>query len=80
MFEVGLSTETAVQAHCRRYVPKSEIRSIASLHRFPWRLPLSFPAGSNSKEYRLAAIRAVEVVEYARLTRASEGAHWQPAR
>ena len=31
-------------------------------------------------ECRLAAIQAVEVAEYARLTKAGEGAHWQPAR
>jgi hypothetical protein len=80
MLEVGLSAETAVQAHDRPYVPIADIRSIANLHRFPWRLPLSFPAGSNSMERRLAAIQAVEVVEYARLTRAGEGADWQPTR
>ena len=56
-----------------RKAPKADIRSIANLHRFPSRLPLSFPAENNSIERRLAAIQTVEVVKYARLTRACEG-------
>ncbi len=74
------AVEIAPFARHLRCVPAANSRNIANLHRFPWRLSLSFPAGSNSMERRLAAIQAVEVVEYARLTRAGEGAHWQPAR
>ncbi len=36
---------------------------VYQVHRFPWRLPLSSPAGRNLIECHLAAIQAVEVVE-----------------
>jgi len=70
--DAGSIAEMASAPGNARKAPKANIRSIANLHRFPSRFPLSFPAGNNSMERRLAAIQTIEVVEYARLTRAGE--------